>query len=258
MPDEKLPFTVHLEELRRRLVICFIAVGIGFLLCYAFKERIFEFLAIPIYASLPDDSSMIFIKVTEAFFTYLKVSILAAFFLALPLIFYQLWMFISPGLYAKEKKLVAPFVVFSTLFFITGSSFGYFVVFPFGFKFLMGFGGEQLQAMPSMGEYLSFATKLLLAFGLVFELPLVSYFLSKAGLLTHRTLAKNRRYFIVVAFVAASALTPPDVVTQLLMAGPLIILFEISVLVARVFGKTPLTDSDGELVDEEELRDPAG
>ncbi|UCF31034.1 MAG: twin-arginine translocase subunit TatC [bacterium] len=258
MSDERLPFTAHLEELRRRLIICFIAVLIGFLACYAFKERIYDFLAIPIYASLPENSTMIFTRVPEAFFTLLKVSFLAGFFLALPVIFYQTWAFIAPGLYKKEKMLVAPFVIFSTLFFVTGSGFGYFVVFPYGFEFLMGFGGDKLKAMPSMGEYLSFASKLLIAFGLVFELPLITYFLSKAGLITHHTLAKNRRYFIVLAFIASAALTPPDVITQLLMAGPLIILLEISILVARVFGRKPLTDGEGDLLDEEELRHPAG
>jgi len=259
MPDEKQPFTIHLEELRRRLIICFAAVLVGFLASYAFKEKIFDFLSIPLVASLPEDNSwMVFTGVTEAFFTYIKTSFLSGFFLSLPVIFYQLWSFISPGLYKKEKTLVAPFVVFSTIFFITGASFGYFVVFPFGFKFLMGFASETIRPFPSLKEYLSFATKLLLAFGLVFELPLVSYFLSRAGLLTYQTLARNRRYFLVLAFVISAALTPPDVVTQLLMAGPLILLFELSVQVARIFGKQPLTDKEGDLLDEEEPRNPAG
>ena len=122
----------------------------------------------------------------------------------------------------------------------------------------MGFASDTIRPFPSLKEYLSFATKLLLAFGLVFELPLVSYFLSRAGLLTYQTLARNRRYFLVLAFVISAALTPPDVVTQLLMAGPLILLFELSVQVARVFGKQPLTDKEGDLLDEEEPRNPAG
>lgn len=259
MPDQKLPFTVHLEELRKRLIRCFLAVGVGFLACYAFKEKIFEFVAIPLVASLPEENSwLIFTGVTEAFFTYLKVSILAGAFLALPVIFYQLWAFIAPGLHAQEKKFVVPFVVFSTLFFITGASFGYWVVFPFGFQFLLGFANETIRPFPSLREYLAFATKLLLAFGLVFELPLISYFLSKAGLLTHQTLARNRRYFIVLAFIASAALTPPDVVTQILMAGPLILLFEISVQVAKIFGKKPLTDESGDLADEKEPGTAAG
>ncbi|UCG39278.1 MAG: twin-arginine translocase subunit TatC [bacterium] len=259
MADKKLPFTVHLEELRRRLIVCIVAVLVGFLVCYAFKERIFQFVSIPLVASLPPDNSwMIFTGVTEAFFTYLKVSFLAGFFLSLPVIFYQLWSFIAPGLYSKEKRLVVPFVIFSTLFFVTGASFGYFVVFPFGFQFLLGFATDTIRPFPSLKEYLSFATKLLLAFGMVFELPLISFFLSKAGILTHQTLARNRRYFIVLAFIASAALTPPDVATQLLMAGPLLVLFEISVLVARIFGRKPLTDPSGDLVDEKEPGTTAG
>lgn len=252
MPDDKLPFTAHLEELRRRIIYCLVAVLVTSLCCYAFKEKIFEFIAIPLIASLPEDNSwMIFTGVTEAFFTYLKISFLAGVFLSLPVIFYQLWIFIAPGLYAKEKKVVVPFVIFSTLFFVTGACFGYFVVFPFGFKFLLSFATDVIRPFPSLREYLSFATKLLVAFGLVFELPLITYFLSKVGLITHRTLARNRRYFIVLAFIVSAALTPPDVVTQLLMAGPILILFEVSVMVAKIFGKKSLTDESGELRDEE-------
>jgi sec-independent protein translocase protein TatC len=259
MVDKKLPFTVHLEELRKRLIICCAAVGVGFLICYGFKDKIFQFVAIPLIASLPQDNSwMIFTGVTEAFFTYLKVSFLSGIFLSLPVLFYQLWAFISPGLYSKERKLIFPFVLFSTLFFVTGASFGYFVVFPFGFQFLLGFATDTIRPFPSVREYLSFATKLLLAFGFVFELPLITYFLAKAGLLTYQTLTKNRRYFIVLAFICSATLTPPDVATQLLMAGPLLILFEISVVVARVFGRKPLTDESGDLKDEEEPGPTAG
>jgi len=240
-------------------MICCASVGVGFLVCYGFKNQIFEFVAIPLIASLPDENSwMIFTGVTEAFFTYLKVSFLAGIFLSLPVIFYQLWAFISPGLYSKERMVIFPFAIFSTLFFVTGACFGYFVVFPFGFKFLLGFATETIRPFPSVREYLSFATKLLLAFGFVFELPLITYFLAKTGMLTYQTLTKNRRYFIVIAFIGSATLTPPDVVTQLLMAGPLLILFEISVIVARVFGRKPLTDEFGDLKDEEKPGPTAG
>ncbi len=259
MPDHKLPFTAHLEELRKRFIICFIAIGVGFLACYAFKEKLFEFMAIPLLGSLPEHNSwMIFTGVSEAFFTYLKVSLLGGLFLALPVVFYQFWAFVAPGLYKNEKMVVVPFVIFSTVFFVAGSSFGYFVVFPFGFKFFMGFASDGIRPFPSVKEYFSFATKLLLAFGLVFELPVISYFLSRIGLLSYKTLAKNRRYAIVIAFILSSALTPPDVATQLMMAGPLVILFEVSVQVARIFGKKPLTDEEGNLRNEEEPGEPAG
>ena len=253
MSEQRLPFTSHLEELRRRLIVCVIAVGVGFLVCYAFKDRIFEFMAIPLLANLPEKNSwMIFTGVAEAFFTYLKVSLLAGIFLALPVIFYQFWAFVAPGLYKKEKKVVIPFVIFSTIFFVTGSAFGYFVVFPFGFKFFMGFANEGIRPFPSVREYFTFATKLLIAFGLVFELPLLSYFFSKIGLLSYDTLAKNRRYAIVVIFIMSAALTPPDIATQMMMAGPLLILFEMSVQVARIFGPKPLVDEEENIPDEKE------
>lgn len=245
MPDQKLPFTVHLEELRRRLIICFIAVTAGFLLCYAFKERIFNFVAIPLIASLPADNSwMVFTGVSEAFFTYLKISFMAGIFLSLPVIFYQLWAFIAPGLYAKERWLIGPIVILSTLLFVVGAAFGYFVVFPFGFQFFMSFATETIRPFPSLKEYLTFASRMLFAFGMIFELPLVVYILARMGILTPETLTKNRRYIIVIIFIVAAILTPPDVISQMLMAAPLLVLFEISVIVARVFGRKPAPDSD--------------
>ena len=259
MPDnDKQPFMTHLEELRRRLVACAIAIGVGFVICYFFSERLFQILVMPLKANMPADDRLIFTNLPEMFFTYLKTAFLAGALLVSPVLFHQIWMFIAPGLYQNEKRFAIPFVVCSTILFVGGSLFGYFVVFPFGFRFFLGFANDYIQALPSVKQYFSFAIKLLLAFGLVFELPLISYFLSRAGLLTYQTLARNRRYFLVLAFVLSAALTPPDVVTQLLMAGPLILLFELSVLVARIFGKKPLTDKEGELLDEEKPGHPAG
>ncbi len=258
MPDQKIPFTAHLEELRRRLIISFIAVIAGFLVAYTFSDRIFDILNRDLISTLREHGETLqYINPTEAFFTSIKVAILAGVFLVLPIIFYQFWMFVSPGLYRKEKRMVIPFVIFSTLCFLAGASFGYFFVFPYAFKFLLGYSIGGATARPTLSSALAFVSKLLLAFGLIFELPVITFFLARIGLITHRTLTKNRRYFIVIAFIAAAALTPPDVFTQLLMAGPLIVLFEISVIVARVFGKKPLTDSKGDLVDEEEPGHPA-
>ena len=259
MPDERLPFTAHLEELRRRLIICFVAVGVGFLASYAFSDQIFNIVHKDLIATLREQGETLqYINLTEGFFTSLKISILAGVFLALPIIFYQLWAFIAPGLYRKEKRLIVPFVIFSTFFFIAGACFGYFVVFPFAFKFLLGYNIGGATGRPTLSFALSFVSRLLVAFGTIFELPLITYFLARAGLLTHQTLTKNRRYFIVLAFIASAALTPPDVATQMLMAGPLIVLFEISVLVARIFGRKPLVDAEGDLLDEEKPGHPAG
>ncbi|MCG2758311.1 MAG: twin-arginine translocase subunit TatC [Desulfobacteraceae bacterium] len=235
--DEKMPFTGHLEELRKRLVICFIAIGIGFIISYGFKEKIFHYLTIPLISAMQADDKLIFTGLPEAFFTYLKVSLLSGLMLSAPVILYQFWMFVAPGLYDKERKLLIPIVLLSSFFFVGGALFGYFVVFPFGFKFFLGFATETIKPLPSMREYLSFSSKLLLAFGLVFELPLIITFLARLGIVTVEFLKKNRKYAILLFFVVATILTPPDVVTQIMMAFPLMALYEISILGARVFGK---------------------
>ena len=235
--DNKIPFTEHLGELRDRLVRCFIAVGVGFVIAYYFKEKLFAVLTAPLISAMEQGSKMIFTGLPEAFFTYLKVSLLTGIIIALPVIFYEFWMFISPGLYRKERKFLIPVVLLSIVFFAIGASFGYFVVFPFGFKFFLGFSTESIKAMPSMKEYLGFASKMLLAFGLVFELPLVITFLSRMGIVSVDFLRKNRKYAILIIFTASAILTPPDVATQIMMAGPLMILFEISILGARIFQK---------------------
>ena len=238
MDDEKkIPFTAHLEELRRRLIVCFIAVGIGFVLSYGFKEKLFQILTRPLISVMKTGDKLIFTGLPEAFFTYLKVAFLSGIILATPIIFYEFWMFVAPGLYNKEKRLMFPIVFLSTLFFVGGSFFGYFIVFPYGFKFFLGFASETIQPLPSMREYLSFASKLLLAFGLVFELPLVITFLAKLGMVSVSFLKKNRKYALLLFFVGAAILTPPDVVTQVMMALPLMVLYEISIVGARIFGK---------------------
>jgi sec-independent protein translocase protein TatC len=236
--EDKQPFIGHLEELRKRLISSAIAVGIGFAASYAFAERLFGLLVAPLQAVLPEGDHLIFTNLPEMFFTYLKVSLLAGIMLVAPYIFYQLWMFIAPGLYRKEKKYVIPFVVASTLLFVGGSLFGYFVVFPFGFKFFIGFSNEYVKALPSVKQYFSFAIKLLFAFGVVFELPVVIFFLAKMGVVTPQLLRKKRKYAILMTFVLAAILTPPDVVTQCMMAGPLIILYEIGILVAQIAWKS--------------------
>ena len=242
--DDKIPFTGHLEELRKRLVACFIAIGIGFVISYGFKEKLFDILSHPLISVMGADDKMIFTGLPEAFFTYLKVALLSGFMLAAPVVLYQFWMFVAPGLYQKERRLLIPIVFLSSVFFVGGALFGYFIVFPFGFKFFLGFASETIQALPSMKEYLSFSAKLLLAFGLVFELPLVITFLAKLGIVSVDFLKKNRKYALILFFAGAAILTPPDVVTQIMMALPLMLLYEISILGARVFGKKKAKESD--------------
>ena len=190
------------------------------------------------------DDKLIFTGLPEAFFTYLKVAFLSGIMLSTPIILYEFWMFVAPGLYQKEKRLLLPIVFLSTFFFLGGSLFGYFIVFPFGFKFFLGFASETIQPLPSMKEYLGFSAKLLLAFGLVFELPLIITFLSKMGLVTVDYLKKNRKYALLLFFAGAAILTPPDVVTQIMMALPLMILYEISIIGAKIFSKKKSTEND--------------
>jgi sec-independent protein translocase protein TatC len=235
-----MPFTEHLEELRHRLIICFVAVGVGFVICYFFSKQLFEILMRPLLQVMPPEESLIFTALPEAFFTYLKVALLAGIGLASPVIIYQFWRFIAPGLYHKERRALMPIVLFSTFFFVGGALFGYFVVFPFGFKFFIGFASDNIRAMPSIREYLKFAAKLLFAFGFIFELPLFTFFLARLGLVNAELLRSKQKYAILVIFMLAAILTPPDVVTQVMMAGPLLILYELSIWIAKVFGRKPL------------------
>ncbi len=235
--DQKIPFTAHLEELRKRLIACFIAVGAGFVLSYGFKEKLFEILVRPLIQVMKEGDTLIFTGLPEAFFTYLKVSFLAGLILASPVIIYEFWMFVAPGLYKNERRLMAPIVALSTLFFVGGALFGYFIVFPWGFRFFLGFATETIRPLPSMREYLGFSAKLLLAFGLVFELPLVLTFLARLGIVSVAFLTKNRKYAILIFFAGAAILTPPDVVTQVMMALPMMALYEIAIVGAKIFGR---------------------
>jgi sec-independent protein translocase protein TatC len=235
--EDKQPFTNHLDELRKRLITCFTAVGIGFVASYAFKEKLFYILVAPLQNAMQSGDSLIYTHLPEAFFTFLKTALISGILLASPVLLYQFWMFIAPGLYDREKKLMIPILFLSTLFFTGGALFGYFIVFPWGFKFFLSFATDTIRPMPSMREYLGFASKLLLAFGLVFELPLVITFLAKLGIVSVEFLKKHRKYAILIFFVGAAMLTPPDVVTQIMMALPLMLLYEISIIGARIFGK---------------------
>ena len=238
--DDKAPFTAHLDELRKRLIRCFIAVAVGFVAAFGFKEQLFKILVHPLVSVMKEGQTLIYTGLPEAFFTYLKVALLAGLILASPVLIYQFWMFVAPGLYDKEKRLMTPIVLLSTVFFVGGAFFGYFIVFPYGFKFFLGFASEIIQPLPSMREYLGFASKLLLAFGLVFELPLIITFLARLGIVSVTFLKKNRKYALLLFFIGAAILTPPDVVTQIMMAFPLILLYEISIIGARIFGKKNL------------------
>jgi sec-independent protein translocase protein TatC len=237
MDEKKLPLTAHLQELRKRLILSFIAVGAGFILCYALAQPIFEILAKPLLRVMPAGGSLIFTSVAEAFFTYMKVAFIAGLILASPFVLYQIWAFVAPGLYQKEKRYVVPFVLGGSLFFAMGVLFGYFVAIPIGFKFLLGYATDFIKPMPSMKEYLSFSIKFLLAFGLVFEFPVVLVLLSRIGVIDAKMLARQRKYAVLLIFVFAAVMTPPDFISQVLMALPLVGLYELSILLSKIFGK---------------------
>jgi len=240
-PEERRPFLEHLEELRQRLIRCLIAVGGAFVICWFFSKDLFQFLSVPLIKSLPKNSTMIFTSPAEAFVVYIKLSFYCALFFSSPYILYQAWMFVAPGLYAHEKRYVFPFMITAIGLFITGMAFAYFVVFPFGLKFLMSFSTEFIKPMVKLQDYLSFTLTLLLAFGAVFELPVFVFFLTKMGVINHQTLSRNRRFAILIIFLVAAILTPPDVLTQLLMAGPLLALYEVSIILAKMAERKPET-----------------
>jgi sec-independent protein translocase protein TatC len=213
-------------------------------------EPILEWMMYPVEQVLPEGSKMVAIEVQETFFTALKVAFFSGFLISLPVIFWQMWLFLSPGLYDNEKKMVIPFVLAATIMFLIGTTFAYYIVVPFGFEFLINFGSTVVSVMPSIGKYVSFFTKILIGFGIAFELPVFTFFLAVIGLVTDRTLKDFFKYAIVLIFIVSALLTPPDVVTQFLMAGPLIFLYGVSIYIAKIFNP-----ADAE--EEEEIEDIA-
>jgi len=251
--SEGMAITEHLGELRKRMMIAALAWLVAFIGCYSFGEQLFEYIATPVRQALPEGSSLVFINATEPFFTILKVSALAGLVVAFPIIIWQVWAFIAPALYGHEKRLAIPFVFFSSLCFGTGTFFGFTLVFPMIFSFLVAYGTNVagINAMLSMGAYLTLASRLLIAFGLVFELPIVIFFLARLGIVDHIWLAKNRKFALLLAFVMGAVLTPPDIFSQASIALPFIVLYEIGIIVARLFGKKKIEEPDEE--EEEDL-----
>ena len=237
MDEKKQPLTSHLQELRKRLVLSFIAVAAGFVLCYAFSQDLFDILCKPLLKVMPSGGSLIFTSVAEAFFTYMKVAFIAGFILTSPFVLFQVWAFVAPGLYRNEKRYVIPFVAAGSFFFALGILFAYFVAIPVGFKFLLGYATDFIKPMQSMKEYLSFSIKFLLAFGLVFEFPVVLVLLARIGVVDAKTMARHRKYAILLIFIFAAVMTPPDFISQLLMAIPLMGLYELSIILSKIFGK---------------------
>ncbi len=236
----------HIADLRKRLVISSITLVIAFFACFSFYEPILEWMMAPVKHALPVGTSMIAVEIQETFFTAMKVAFFAGFVLSLPVIFWQLWLFLAPGLYDHEKKLVIPFVFFATLMFLIGASFAYYIVVPIGFDFLIAFGNSVVSVLPSIGKYVGFFTKLMIGFGIAFELPVITFFLAKIGLVTDETLKGFFRYAVVLIFVVAAVLTPPDVISQVLMALPLLFLYGVSIYIAKIFNPAKKDEEEEE------------
>jgi sec-independent protein translocase protein TatC len=235
--DAKLPLTEHLAELRTRIFRILIAWVIGAVVAWNFSEAIFGLLLEPAVAALGGDGhGLQAIAPTEIFFTYLKCAVLAGFLFALPVIFWQIWRFVAPGLYPRERHAIVPFVLVSTLLFSAGSIFGYTLVFPLMFDFFTGFDSEFVRSAWTMREVFALTTRLFLAFGIAFELPVLVFFLSLAGIVDAPTLLRGTPYAVMGVFITAAILTPPDWVSQIFLAIPMVVLYLLGVGVAYIFG----------------------
>lgn len=242
-PDElgsEQPFVAHLIELRDRLIRAVIAIGVCFavLAIYPGPAGLYDLLAQPLIASLPKGATLIATSVISPFMVPIKITMLAAFMLAIPVVFYQIWAFVAPGLYLHEKKLVLPLIVSSTVLFFAGVAFCYFFVFQKVFTFIQQFAPKSITAAPDIEAYLSFVMNMFLAFGAAFEVPVVVVILARMGIVSVAKLKEFRGYFVVVAFVIAAVVTPPDVVSQLALAIPMCILYEIGIWAAQAIGKS--------------------
>jgi sec-independent protein translocase protein TatC len=238
----RMSFLEHLDELRKRLIYSAVAVVIGCAVSFIFIQRIFEFVFEPIRAMLPNEGTFIATEGPEIFMLYLKVAALAGLFLAMPFILWQLWLFIAPGLYAHEKKFAVPFVFFSSVLFFAGAGFSHRVAFPWTWQFFLSYESEFVRIMPKLGPTFGLYVKMLLGFGAIFQMPMLVLFLSRMGMITAGFMIRNTKYAVLIIFILGAILSPGgDVVSQALMAGPMLLLYGVSIAVAWVFGKKKRT-----------------
>ncbi len=244
MEEKKMPITDHLEELRFRLIKIVVAILLGAVLCYFFRHQILAFLQAPIKKTLQDEP-LRFFSLMEPFIVHIKVAVYSGIFLSVPIVLYQIWMFVAPGLLERERKYLLPFILFGSLFFLGGASLCYFIVLPYGTEFFLNFD-PSLQSTINIASYLSFSIRLIMVFGIIFQLPLILMLLSRLGLVSSKFLRRQRKYAYLLFFVFGAALTPPDPLTQSLMAVPLVLMYEISVLLTRIFGRKDQVSTDQE------------
>lgn len=259
--ETQAPLLDHLIELRSRLLRAFMALAAAFAVCFWFADDIFGFLVRPLTAAFPaGEGKLIYTKLYEAFFVEIKVALFAAFFLAFPVIANQLWAFVAPGLYAKEKGAFLPFLIATPVLFTAGAALAYYVVMPTAFTWFLGFEGERgglkLEALPGTGDYLALVMQFILAFGISFLLPVLLMLLNRAGIVSRAQLVGARRYVIVAIFVVAAIATPPDVVSQLLLAAPLWLLFEGTLVLMRITEKRRARAAVEEEADETQVEEP--
>jgi sec-independent protein translocase protein TatC len=234
----KMSFLDHLDELRKRLINCVIALVVGCAIAFIFINPIFEFVMVPLHQMLPPGGTLIFTQGGEAFMLYMKVGALAGLIIAVPMILIQVWLFIAPGLYSHEKKFAIPFVLFSTVFFLIGALFSHYIAFPWTWKFFISFQTEYMTFMPKISEAFGLYVTMLLGFGLIFQMPTLVLFLARMGVITAGFLVRHTKYAVLAIFVIAAVISPgTDVVSQALMAGPMLGLYGISILVAWIFQK---------------------
>ena len=233
-----MSFLAHLDELRKRLVVSSAALFVGILIAFAFVSQIFDFMMLPLQKTLPAGGRLIYTEPTEAFYLYIKMAALAGVFIASPVILWQVWLFVAPGLYAHEKKFAIPFVVFSTLFFVAGGLFSHFVAFRYAWMFFGSFATETVEFLSRIAPVFSLYTWMLLAFGVIFQIPTLAFFLTRMGMITPKLLLKNLKYSVLVIFVVAAVLTPSgDPVNLFIMAGPMFALYVVSIVIAWAFAK---------------------
>ncbi|HEV7921723.1 MAG TPA: twin-arginine translocase subunit TatC [Thermoanaerobaculia bacterium] len=233
----KMSFLEHLDELRKRLLISFIAVFVGFLACWHYAEPIFNKLQEPLTRFLPPGDKLAYTRLTAPFFMYMKVAFFAGMFAAAPVVLLQLWLFIAPGLYRNERRYAVPFIIFATFFFLGGGYFGWKVILPATCAFFVE-NGKQFKQMVTIDDYFSFASTIILAAGLVFETPILIFFLARLGIVTPAFLLQKFKYAVVLSFVVAAVVTPtPDMVTQTALALPMILLYLLGIAIAYMFGK---------------------
>jgi len=241
--DARMTFLEHLDELRRRLITAAVAIGVGCAIAFTFVGHIYTFIMHPLGLLLPAGSNFIYTEPTEAFVLYLKMSLLAGLILAMPVVLLQVWLFVAPGLYAREKRLAIPFIVLASIGFAGGAAFSHYIAFPWMWRFLGSFANQDLVFAPKIQPVFSLYMKMALGMGVVFQMPAVVYFLARLGVVTARFLVRQFKYAVLIIFVVAAVITPSgDPVTQLILAGPMTGLYIISIFIAWIFGRK--RDSD--------------